>query len=88
MTGGGLVSEGGEGPVNGSIDGEVGIESSQGLTPEDDTWGPWSDEWSQCSRSCGGGVSYQERECITSRYVYRAGMVVWYVEAQLTWKKP
>ncbi|XP_033628590.1 papilin-like [Asterias rubens] len=67
VTGGGLVSEGGEGPVNGSIDGEVGIESSQGLIPEIDTWGPWSDEWSQCSRSCGGGVSYQERECITSR---------------------
>ncbi|XP_022094920.1 papilin-like [Acanthaster planci] len=33
----------------------------------EDTWGPWSSEWSPCSRSCGGGVSYQERRCITTR---------------------
>ncbi|KAH8420533.1 hypothetical protein KR009_011265 [Drosophila setifemur] len=25
-------------------------------------WGEWS-EWSDCSRSCGGGVSIQQREC-------------------------
>ncbi|XP_068158659.1 A disintegrin and metalloproteinase with thrombospondin motifs 7 isoform X2 [Drosophila tropicalis] len=25
-------------------------------------WGNWS-EWSECSRSCGGGVSTQQREC-------------------------
>ncbi|XP_072168856.1 papilin-like [Diadema setosum] len=27
-------------------------------------WGEWS-VWSVCSRSCGGGVSYQERRCLT-----------------------
>ncbi|XP_050439361.1 papilin isoform X2 [Adelges cooleyi] len=29
-------------------------------------WTPWSDD-SQCSRSCGGGVAYQTRRCLTYR---------------------
>ncbi|XP_058811937.1 papilin isoform X2 [Topomyia yanbarensis] len=29
----------------------------------DDQWGPWSSP-SECSRTCGGGVAYQERECL------------------------
>ncbi|XP_030569092.1 A disintegrin and metalloproteinase with thrombospondin motifs 7 [Drosophila novamexicana] len=32
------------------------------LTPIHGGWGNWSD-WSECSRSCGGGVSIQQREC-------------------------
>ncbi|XP_051864693.1 A disintegrin and metalloproteinase with thrombospondin motifs 12 isoform X1 [Drosophila albomicans] len=32
------------------------------LTPINGGWGNWS-EWSECSRSCGGGVSTQQREC-------------------------
>ncbi|KAF4523766.1 hypothetical protein B566_EDAN013594, partial [Ephemera danica] len=32
--------------------------------PEDEAgnWGPWSDP-SDCSRSCGGGVAHQTRQC-------------------------
>ncbi|KAL7744479.1 hypothetical protein ACLKA6_001853 [Drosophila palustris] len=32
------------------------------MTPIQGGWGNWS-EWSECSRSCGGGVSIQQREC-------------------------
>ncbi|XP_017064274.1 A disintegrin and metalloproteinase with thrombospondin motifs 7 isoform X1 [Drosophila eugracilis] len=32
------------------------------LTAVNGGWGDWS-EWSECSRSCGGGVSTQQREC-------------------------
>ncbi|KAH8363804.1 hypothetical protein KR200_009514 [Drosophila serrata] len=32
------------------------------LTAINGGWGDWS-EWSDCSRSCGGGVSTQQREC-------------------------
>lgn len=38
-------------------------------SPESGEWSPWS-EGSQCSRSCGGGVAYQTRRCLTSRYLY------------------
>ncbi|XP_037934525.1 A disintegrin and metalloproteinase with thrombospondin motifs 12 [Teleopsis dalmanni] len=32
------------------------------ITPINGGWGNWS-EWSQCSVSCGGGISMQQREC-------------------------
>nr|XP_054755665.1 ADAMTS-like protein 1 [Lytechinus pictus] len=35
--------------------------SSQG---DDDSWTEWS-RWSECSRTCGGGASYQTRQCNT-----------------------
>uniref|UniRef100_A0A8C3XZD1 Papilin, proteoglycan like sulfated glycoprotein n=1 Tax=Catharus ustulatus TaxID=91951 RepID=A0A8C3XZD1_CATUS len=31
-----------------------------------DVWGSWS-EWSKCSRSCGGGVSFRQRHCYSQR---------------------
>ncbi|NXR30918.1 PPN protein, partial [Zosterops hypoxanthus] len=31
-----------------------------------DVWGSWS-EWSKCSRSCGGGVSFRQRRCYSQR---------------------
>ncbi|XP_065365099.1 A disintegrin and metalloproteinase with thrombospondin motifs 6 isoform X1 [Calliphora vicina] len=34
----------------------------ESLEKIDGGWGDWS-EWSECSRSCGGGVSIQQREC-------------------------
>lgn len=32
-------------------------------------WSGWSD-WSNCSRSCGGGVMYRERFCNSPRWIY------------------
>ncbi|XP_060859868.1 papilin isoform X4 [Metopolophium dirhodum] len=37
-----------------------------GSTSESGEWSPWSDD-SQCSRSCGGGVAFQTRRCLTYR---------------------
>ncbi|XP_034489827.1 A disintegrin and metalloproteinase with thrombospondin motifs 7 [Drosophila innubila] len=34
----------------------------QEMPPIEGGWGNWS-EWSECSRTCGGGVSIQQREC-------------------------
>ncbi|KAM3671003.1 papilin [Ammospiza maritima maritima] len=31
-----------------------------------DVWGSWG-EWSKCSRSCGGGVSFRQRHCYSQR---------------------
>ncbi|NWR97452.1 PPN protein, partial [Motacilla alba] len=31
-----------------------------------DVWGSWG-EWSKCSRSCGGGVSFRQRRCYPQR---------------------
>ncbi|XP_007516708.2 A disintegrin and metalloproteinase with thrombospondin motifs 18 isoform X1 [Erinaceus europaeus] len=33
-----------------------------GPQPVDGQWSTWS-SWSECSRTCGGGVKYQERDC-------------------------
>ncbi|XP_062442223.1 A disintegrin and metalloproteinase with thrombospondin motifs 18 isoform X3 [Rhea pennata] len=33
-----------------------------GPKPVNGQWSAWS-EWSECSRTCGGGVTYQERHC-------------------------
>ncbi|XP_065796332.1 papilin isoform X6 [Muntiacus reevesi] len=33
---------------------------------QSDTWGSWGN-WSPCSRTCGGGVSFRERPCYTQR---------------------
>lgn len=29
-------------------------------------WGDWQD-WSQCSKKCGGGISYRRRRCYQSK---------------------
>ncbi|KFV04566.1 Papilin, partial [Pterocles gutturalis] len=31
-----------------------------------DVWGSWG-EWGKCSRSCGGGVSFRQRQCYSQR---------------------
>lgn len=35
---------------------------NEGPKPIDGGWSSWT-EWSECSRSCGGGVITREREC-------------------------
>ena len=47
-------------PVKWCQNGECVLQES--LEKIDGGWGKWS-EWSECSRSCGGGVSIQQREC-------------------------
>ncbi|XP_053459395.1 papilin isoform X3 [Nycticebus coucang] len=33
---------------------------------QSDTWGSWG-QWSPCSRTCGGGISFRERPCYSQR---------------------
>ncbi|XP_043921013.1 A disintegrin and metalloproteinase with thrombospondin motifs 16 [Protopterus annectens] len=40
-----------------------------GPKPVHGQWSGWS-SWSSCSRTCGGGVTYQERHCTNPRPVY------------------
>ncbi|XP_065909530.1 SCO-spondin-like isoform X2 [Dysidea avara] len=37
--------------------------------PEKPHWGDW-EEWSVCSKKCGGGISYRKRKCIPSKCPY------------------
>ncbi|NWU13860.1 PPN protein, partial [Cephalopterus ornatus] len=39
-----------------------------------DVWGNWG-EWSKCSRSCGGGVSFRQRHCYSQRTEGPSGCV-------------
>ncbi|XP_051833605.1 papilin isoform X2 [Antechinus flavipes] len=40
--------------------------SARKLRRQSEGWGRWG-EWSRCSRTCGGGVSFQERHCYSQR---------------------
>ncbi|XP_070106135.1 papilin isoform X5 [Equus caballus] len=40
--------------------------SAPQLRQQSDTWGLWGN-WSPCSRTCGGGVSFRERPCYSQR---------------------
>ncbi|XP_044515907.1 papilin [Gracilinanus agilis] len=42
------------------------VSSARKVRRQNESWGRWG-EWSQCSRTCGGGVSFQERHCYSQR---------------------
>ena len=39
------------------------------LLTEKPYWGEWQD-WTVCSKKCGGGISYRKRKCIPSKCPY------------------
>ena len=39
------------------------------LTTEKPYWGVWQD-WTVCTKTCGGGISYRKRKCIPSKCPY------------------
>ena len=39
------------------------------LLTEKPYWGKWED-WTVCSKKCGGGISYRKRKCIPSKCPY------------------
>ena len=43
---------------------------TEGPDTVDGAWSTWSSKYSECSRTCGGGVQYKERRCNTPRWVY------------------
>lgn len=43
--------------------GELVEAKKNNTTPPRNIWGPWS-VWSECTRSCGGGVKSQSRKCL------------------------
>ncbi|GFY70550.1 papilin [Trichonephila inaurata madagascariensis] len=53
-------------PVPSYLNRSVIVQNSQQL-PEYGPWGPWT-ESSECSRSCGGGIAYQDRICLDVRF--------------------
>uniref|UniRef100_A0A674J7T2 ADAMTS/ADAMTS-like cysteine-rich domain-containing protein n=1 Tax=Terrapene triunguis TaxID=2587831 RepID=A0A674J7T2_9SAUR len=44
--------------------------TNHGPKPVNGQWAAWS-EWSKCSRTCGGGVTYQERHCNNPNRIYQ-----------------
>ncbi|XP_015756260.1 PREDICTED: A disintegrin and metalloproteinase with thrombospondin motifs 18-like [Acropora digitifera] len=40
---------------------------TEGPDTVDGAWSTWSSKYSECSRTCGGGVQYKERRCNTPR---------------------
>ena len=34
-----------------------------GSTKIDGGWSPWSSQWVECTRTCGGGIQWKERTC-------------------------
>lgn len=44
------------------VDGDVSVTVDKSGQKETGNWGPWVPE-NECSRSCGGGVQLEKRQC-------------------------